>query len=271
MTPSPSRERDPRPWSRYVAIGDSFTEGMSDPDPQVHDRYVGWADRLAAHLAVVAGEDFGYANLAVRGRLLADIAGRQVDDALALGPDLVSIVGGGNDILRPKADIDGLAAELEAAVARIRATGADVLMATPVDPQEAPLVRHTRGRAAIYTAHIWTIARRHDAFVIDQWGMTALRDWRLWAADRIHMTAEGHRRVALNAFTSLGFATEDANWSTPLPPAPSISRADAVRANAQWAREYVGPWVQRRLRGQSSGDALSAKRPNLLPPVPPEA
>ena len=155
-------------------------------------------------------------------------------------------------------------------MARIRATGADVLMATPVDPQDAPLVRHTRGRAAIYTAHIWTIARRHDAFVIDQWGMTALRDWRMWAPDRIHMTAEGHRRVALNAFTTLGFDSHDADWSTPLPPAPSISRADAVRANAQWAREYVGPWVQRRLRGQSSGDSVSAKRPTLLPPVRPE-
>ena len=110
MTSSPSREREPGRWSRYVAVGDSFTEGMSDADPRVPDRFVGWADRLAAHLAaVVAGEDFGYANLAVRGRLLADIAGRQVDDALALGPDLVSIVGGGNDILRPKADIDALA------------------------------------------------------------------------------------------------------------------------------------------------------------------
>ena len=270
MTSSPARQREPGRWSRYVAVGDSFTEGMSDEDPAAPDRFIGWADRLAAHLAVAVAEDFGYANLAVRGRLLGDIAGRQVDDALALGPDLVSIVGGGNDILRPKADIDALAGELEAAVARIRATGADVLMATPVDPQDAPLVRHTRGRAAIYTAHIWTIARRHDAFVIDQWGMTALRDWRMWAPDRIHMTAEGHRRVALNAFTTLGFDSHDADWSTPLPPAPSISRADAVRANAQWAREYVGPWVQRRLRGQSSGDSVSAKRPTFLPPVRPE-
>jgi hypothetical protein len=92
----------------------------------------------------------------------------------------------------------------------------------------------------------------------------------MWAPDRIHMTAEGHRRVALNAFTTLGFDSHDADWSTPLPPAPSISRADAVRANAQWAREYVGPWVQRRLRGQSSGDSVSAKRPTLLPPVRPE-
>ncbi len=265
---APSRDHAPRAFTRYVAIGDSFTEGMSDADPERTDTYVGWADRLAAHLARMASEDnrtFGYANLAVRGRLLDDIVGPQVEGAMALEPDLVSIVGGGNDILRPRADIDALAARLEKAVARLRAGGADVLLATPVDPRDAPLVKATRGRAATYTAHIWSIARRHDAYVIDLWGMAALRDWRLWGRDRIHMTSEGHRRVALNAFTTLGFTAPDAGWADPLPAAPSISRADAARANARWAREYVGPWVQRRLRGQSSGDAISAKRPTITP------
>ena len=265
---TPARGREPRAFTRYVAIGDSFTEGLSDTDPELTNAYVGWADRLAAHLARAAGEDnrnFGYANLAVRGRLLEQIAGPQVDDALALEPDLVSMVGGGNDILRPKADIDALAARLEDAVARLRAGGADVLLATPVDPRDAPLVKATRGRAATYAAHIWSIAQRHDAYVIDLWGMAALRDWRLWAPDRIHLNPEGHRRVALNAFSTLGFTAPDAGWADPLPAAAPISRADAARANAQWAREYVGPWVQRRLRGQSSGDTISAKRPTVTP------
>ena len=280
--PAPSQHLDARPFSRYVAIGDSFTEGMADPDPRRANAYLGWADRLAAHLAPLADGDkadgdkadsdkqvnddnrgFGYANLAVRGRLLADIAGPQVERALALSPDLVSIVGGGNDILRPRVDIDALAARLEDAVARLRASGAAVLLATPSDPRDAPLIKASRGRAATYTAHIWSIARRHDAHVIDLWGMTALRDWRLWAPDRIHLTSEGHRRVALNAFTALGFTASDAGWAIPLPAAAPISRADAARANARWAREYVSPWVQRRLRGQSSGDAISAKRPTI--------
>jgi lysophospholipase L1-like esterase len=264
--------------TRYVAIGDSFTEGMADPDPARANSFVGWADRLAAHLAQVmrlrrpghpgqlAGQDattFGYANLAIRGRLLDDIAGRQVDEALALTPDLVSMVGGGNDILRPRADIDGLAQRLEDAVARLRAGGAEVLLATPTDPRDAPLIRASRGRAATYTAHIWSIARRNDAHVIDLWGMDALRDWRMWAPDRIHLTSEGHRRVALNALTALGFTTPDTGWAEPLPPAAPTSRADAARATAQWSREYLGPWVRRRVRGQSSGDSLSAKRPTV--------
>lgn len=263
------RNPTPRPvWHRYVAIGDSFTEGMADAHPTLPNMYAGWADRLAAHLSDIATEDggaLGYANLAIRGRLLADIVGPQADAAIALGPDLVSIVGGGNDILRPKADVDALAAQLEDAVARIRATGADVLLVTPADPRDAPVVRHTRGRAAIYLAHLWSMARRHDAYIIDLWGMDALKDWRMWADDRIHLTSEGHRRVALAAFSALGFTPADANWSIPLPTPDAISRREAARANARWAREYVGPWVQRRLRGQSSGDLITAKRPTITP------
>lgn len=260
----------PHTWTRYVAIGDSFTEGMCDDDPAlVHDgEFAGWADRLAAHLRASArssGLPFGYANLAVRGRKLADIVGPQLEDALQLEPDLVSIVGGGNDILRPKADLDLLAEALEDAVVRIRATGADVLMATPVDPADAPLVKATRGRAAIYTAHIWSIAGRTGAHVINQWGLRALRDWRMWSEDRIHMTSEGHRRVALAALEALGHSVPDADWATPLEPAPPISRREALHANAQWAREYVGPWIQRRLTGKSSGDRRHAKRPEVTP------
>jgi lysophospholipase L1-like esterase len=255
-------------WHRYVAIGDSFSEGMSDEDPQRPGVYVGWADRLAGHLAALAreaGGDFAYANLAVRGRLLADVVGPQLDAALALGPDLVSMVGGGNDILRPKADLDAIAARLEAAVVRIRRTGADVLLATPTDPVGAPVLKHLRGRHAIHAANVFSIAQHHGCYVINQWGMRALSDWRMWADDRIHMTSEGHRRVALNALSALGHETDREDWSTPLPPVQRPSRREAAAANAEWARTYLAPWVQRRLRGESSGDTLGAKRPTLTP------
>jgi lysophospholipase L1-like esterase len=258
-------------WHRYVAIGDSFTEGMSDADPSTPGAYLGWADRLASHLAGIAhaaGGEFAYANLAVRGRLLADVVGPQLDAALALGPDLVSMVGGGNDILRPKADLDAIAARLEDAVVRLRDAGADVLLATPTDPAGAPLLRHLRGRHAIHSANLFSIAQQHGCYVINQWGMRALRDFRLWSEDRIHMTSEGHRRVALNALSALGHDTDRADWSTPLPPATPLGRRKAAAANAAWARTHLAPWVQRRLRGESSGDTVTAKRPQLTPVDP---
>ncbi|HRC00681.1 MAG TPA: SGNH/GDSL hydrolase family protein, partial [Dermatophilaceae bacterium] len=149
-----SDDRPVRVWTRYVAIGDSFTEGLVDEDPDAPGVFVGWADRLAEHLDAVAasaGKPFAYANLAIRGRLLADVVGPQLDAALAQGPDLVSIVGGGNDILRPSVDLTEVADRLEAAVVQARAAGADVLLATPTDPRDAGLLSALRTRQAVHT------------------------------------------------------------------------------------------------------------------------
>lgn len=266
-------------WTRYVAIGDSFTEGMSDADPDREGAYVGWADRLARRLDALAAEQhlpFGYANLAIRGRTLADVVGPQLDAALALGPDLVSMVGGGNDLLRPTVDLDRLADRIETAVVRLRRSGADVLLATPTDTRDAGLFRPLRGRHAVHTANLFTIAQRHGCHVLNLWGMAALRDWRMWAPDRIHLTTEGHRRVALAALTALGHPVEDPGWEVPLAAAEPEPWRDRVRSDLAWARTHAAPWVQRRVRGTSSGDLLAAKRPHLgrfrdpdePPPVP---
>ncbi|GAA4360460.1 SGNH/GDSL hydrolase family protein [Angustibacter luteus] len=259
------------PWTRYVAVGDSFTEGMEDVGED--GAYRGWADRLAHQLAGGraaadptggAIEPLRYANLAVRGRLLGQIVQEQVPAAIELGADLVSLVGGGNDVLRPGSDPDRLAARLEAAVVDLRVSGADVLLATPVDPVQSPLINLTRGKAAVFAAAIWTIARRHQTYVLDLWGMKALQDRRLWAPDRIHLTSEGHQRVALHAAEVLGLAG-DGSWAIPLPPAQARDRRTALREDAQWLRQYVGPWVGRRLRRQSSGDTVQPKRPTAEP------
>ena len=255
-------------WTRYVAIGDSFTEGMSDPDPVTTGAYVGWADRLAVHLDAVAEEahvPFAYANLAVRGRKLDDVVGPQLDSALSLSPDLVSMVGGGNDLLRPSVDLDSLASRIEDAVVRLRRAGADVLLATPADPRDAGLFKALRPRHAVHSANIFTIAQRHECHVLNLWGIAALRDWRMWGEDRIHLSSEGHRRVALAALTALGHGTDVAEWATPLAPATRGARRDEFREHAQWARTHAAPWVQSRLRGESSGDRLAAKRPTLTP------
>ncbi len=265
-------------WQRMVSIGDSFTEGMVDEDPARAGSYRGWTDRLAESLAAraeAAGAEFSYANVAVRGRLLADIVGRQLDDALALQPDLVTLVGGGNDILRPRVDVEQLAEQLDEAVVRIQASGADVLLATPVSPGDAPVIRWTAGRVGIFAAHLNSIARRRGAFLLDQWGMPVLRQARLWAGDRIHLTSQGHEIVCLLALVALGVVEPDGAGSG-VDGADLEQRCAAIadgaehvdvglRSDLTWAREYAGPWVGRRLRRRSSGDAIEPKRPRLDP------
>ena len=263
--PGPSGPRPP--WARFVAVGDSFTEGLwGDLDDE--ERPTGWADLLAAEISArreAAGlAPLEYANLAVRGRLLRPILTEQLPQALTMQPELVSIVGGGNDVLRPATDVDVLARNLEAAVVRARRAGAEVLLATGMDAKDSPLVRRTRTRTGIFNAHIWTIARRHGAFVLDLWGMRSLRDWRMWAPDRIHPNAAGHARVALGALAALGLDV-DPEWDTPLPPGPAMTPLETARWNAEWARDWAVPWATRRLRRRSSGDSVTAKRPEPRP------
>ena len=63
-------------YSRYVAIGDSWTEGVGDPDQTQPNGLRGWADRVAETLAT-RNQDFAYANLAIRGRTVAEIIDEQ--------------------------------------------------------------------------------------------------------------------------------------------------------------------------------------------------
>ncbi|MGY1844315.1 SGNH/GDSL hydrolase family protein [Modestobacter sp. SYSU DS0875] len=258
---------DRRTWQRYIALGDSFTEGLSDPDPTAPDAFRGWADRLAGHLAVASPSgEIEYANLAIRGRLLAQVLDEQVPVALAAAPDLVSLVAGGNDLLRPGVDPDRLAADLETAVVAFREAGADVLLATGVDPRQTPIIRRTRGRVAVFNSHLWSIAARHGAVVLDQWGAAWLQDARMWdPGDRIHLTAEGHRRTALAAAAALGVPVADEGWRTPLEPAPPKSVREVAAQELAWVRGFVLPWIGRRLTGRSSGDGRVAKRPVAAP------
>lgn len=258
----------------FVALGDSFTEGMDDPYPDARG-YRGWADRLAEMLAL-RDPEFRYANLAVRGRLLGQIADEQVPAAIAMRPDLVSIAAGGNDLLRPGGDPDSLAARFDAAVVQLQDAGCRVLMFTGFDPCVFPVIRLVRGKAAAYNMHLRAIADARGCDLVDMWSMRVLCDQRAWSRDRLHLTPEAHHRVALRAAEVLGLAvTED--WRAPFPePAPSlISGAGgrrawlaARRADAEWARTYAVPWIRRRIRGTSSGDGLLAKRPELLPVEP---
>ena len=249
-------------FHRYVALGDSFTEGVGDHDATRPNGVRGWADRVAE---VLAGrtDDFGYANLAIRGRKLDAILAEQVEPAIALEPDLVTVYAGGNDILRPKVDVDGLVARYGEAVGRLAATGATVLVFTGFDLGFAPVFRHLRGRVATYNELVREVADEHGATIVDYWRRREYRDARLWDVDRMHMSAAGHERMAAIVLDTLGVDHD----ITPeeLGPLPEMDRRQRRDADLAWARAHAAPWVQRRLRGTSSGDGLAPKHPTLTP------
>jgi lysophospholipase L1-like esterase len=247
------------PWSRYVAIGDSFTEGIGDPEPQSPGGHRGWADRVAEQLAMRT-DDFAYSNLAIRGRLLGQIADEQVDSALALRPDLISVSAGGNDIIRPGTDPDAIAERFDTLIGRLRSNGATVLMFNGPDIGMTPVLRRVRGKVAIYNENLRTVAAKHDAIVADMWKLRELRDPQMWDRDRLHFSPLGHHTIAIMALEALGLQ-HDLEPRSP-EPLPRRSWRQARIDDFGWAREYLVPWVVRRIRHQSSGDLIVAKRPD---------
>jgi lysophospholipase L1-like esterase len=250
------------PFSRYVAIGDSTTEGLEDPAPGGRG-HLGFADRLAARLAC-ENPDLLYANLAIRGRKVGQIRAEQLAPALALKPDLASVVGGLNDILRGRVDLDGVAADLDAMVRALRDQGATVLGLTFPDPARImPAARLVRGRVLVYNEALREIAARHGMVLADleQRGVV---DPRLWSADRLHANAAGHARIAASLAEGLGLEPDVDPWA-PLPPAERLRRHAAVAREALWVGRHMAPWVLRRVRGRSSGDSVLPKRPSLTP------
>lgn len=250
-----------RVWTSWVAIGDSFTEGLSDEAPD--GSYIGWADRLAATLAA-RSPGFRYANLALRGKMLREIVEEQIPVVQQARPDLVSLCAGGNDLIVPGSDVDLLAEEFEQAVVALRKVGSEVMIFTGPDPRKQPVVRRVRGKVAIYNAHLRAIADRNGARLVDLWAMAPLVDLRSWSDDRLHFSPEGHYRIALRAAEVLDVpVTED--WREPWPPEVPTPWLRSRQADLAWTRTYLLPWVRRQLRGKSVGDGLAPKRPELQP------
>jgi lysophospholipase L1-like esterase len=245
----------------FAALGDSFTEGLNDPAPDGRG-YVGWADRLAGILAD-RQPGFRYANLAVRGKLLDQIVSDQLPLARRLRPELISFCAGGNDVLRPGNDPDAVAERFEQAVIDLLAITPRILVFTGFDTGRTPVLRHLRGKIATYNGHLRAIADRHGLPVGDLWALRSIQDRRAWSEDRLHLSSEGHERVALLAAKVLGLPVVDPD--APWPPMAAASAAETRRENIHWAREHLIPWVGRRLQGKSSGDNLEPKRPDLLP------
>ncbi|MFD6950588.1 SGNH hydrolase [Nocardiopsis sp. TSRI0078] len=251
----------------YVALGDSFTEGMSDPYPDSdsvpNGRYRGWADRVAEHLADHVAE-VRYANLAVRGKLIDQIIAEQVPRAVELAPDLITLCAGGNDIIRPGSDPDAVAVSFAGAVEELSRTGARIVVFTGFDTNWQPVMRHMRGRIATYNMHLRAIADRYGCDVVDVWSMRILDDPRAWNWDRLHLSPEGHRRMALRVCEVLGVPAEG-DWKEAWPVAEPRDWRAARQEDLLWAREFLVPWIGRRLTGRSSGDNVSPKRPSLEP------
>lgn len=253
-------------FRRYVALGDSSTEGLNDPDG--HGGYRGWADRLAERVAAT-GDGLLYANLAVRGRRTRQILETQLGPALAMRPDLVTLFSGTNDVVARRFDVVEVARDVARMQRALRETGATVLTFTLPDLGPVlPAARRLAPRIEALNAALREIARETGTRLVDLAVHPVAVDPRLWSDDRLHANSAGHERIAAALAHALGLPGTDANWMKPLPPLPPPGFRDRLLADLRWTGLHLIPWALRHLRGRSSGDGREPKRPIPVPVSP---
>ena len=248
------------PVRTFVAVGDSFTEGLAD-DPG-DGVYRGWADLVAQRLAVLE-PDLTYANLAVRGKLIGQIVADQLDIAAEMRPDLASIAGGLNDAMRPNCDVDAVCALIEQCAQVLSEASGRLIMFRAIDfTKRMPSAKRFQSKANLINAFVDQMAEKYGAVVVDLHSARVFDDPRLWASDRIHMTDQGHRRVAEAVLEALGHEPTF-DWRAPLPAAPKPRPGAKTWSDMRWLIGFLLPWIKRRLTGTSSGDGVLPKRPEL--------
>jgi len=248
---------------RYVALGDSLTEGLGDRD-FAHERHgKGWADRFATLLACAAADTGGvveFANLAVRSRTAASIFGEQVDRALELRPDLVTIMAGANDLWRPGACLDSVEASVRSALDRLIAAGTRVILANTINPVHHWAFRPGVARSARMSDLLSRLAKEYNLDLLDVHGSVSLRRQRFWAQDMVHFGERGHIHVANRAAKLIGVPHRLTVPSFDEPPRDYQTPRDF----ALWIYRHVLPFSYRVFRRITAGDGIAPKHENYV-------
>ncbi|MFF2843909.1 SGNH/GDSL hydrolase family protein [Paenarthrobacter sp. NPDC057981] len=243
---------------RYVAIGDSFTEGVGDPSKILPNGVRGWADRVAEKLAK-AQPGWEYANLAVRSKRLRHIIDEQLQPALDMEPTLITVYAGGNDILDFGTDMEALLDDYELLVAQLCETGATVVLFTGFDVKVSAVLEPFKRRNTLYNERVRGIASKYGAVLVDYWCFDAYKDSRMWAPDRLHMSKAGHKYLAAQVLDHLNVPHKISHkeWEPP----SRLTLREWERRQRRWVNDWVVPLFGRKLRGVTLGDSLQPRWP----------
>jgi phosphatidylinositol alpha 1,6-mannosyltransferase len=248
-------------YRSYVAMGDSLTEGLGDEGFEQDRSNKGWADRLAALLsrqAEFSGHSFDYANLALRGSNSLHILTAQLERALELKADLVTIMTGANDLSwlpwRKKA-IDHL---LRGALARLYKVGSHVVLINTVRPAHTTLAKVLIPRSREMSRIIARIADEFGTPVVDLHSVCEFEHLDFWSQDLVHFSAKGHARLTNEVAASLALDCRD----------ESVHLDGRTRLGlfsfVSWLSRDVVPFWIRKVRGVTSGFGRAPKHTTFL-------
>ena len=183
---------------RYVALGDSLSEGFSDWSQA--DRSIGFAYLLAGQLRAKSPE-LDFVNLGSGGARTADVLRSQLPRAITAAPDFVTLVVGANDV--PGTPIEQFRRDYSELVRRLR-TGIACLIAIANLPDFAHLLpapyatyrTMLHERVHTFNRIIADAAAAHGALLVDLHSSREVEDPRNVSRDGFHPSARGYRAMA---------------------------------------------------------------------------
>lgn len=251
-------------YRRYVAVGDSQTEGLWDVDDS--GALIGFADRLAGMIDLHS-PGLRYANLAIRGKRVRDVLDEQLPQALSMQPDLVTVCVGMNDVTRPGRRFRAALADLDELHRRLAASGATVVTTTfPDITRILPAGRLLVARVLEINEVIRSAAADHNFRLVDLYDAESMTDPDVWSPDRVHGSRIGHELFASAAAEALGLPGSNHDWALPR---AGVSAHQPLRSRMYsqllWTQNMFMPWIWRHLRGRGAGHGRVARHPELTP------
>ncbi|CAN3129097.1 SGNH/GDSL hydrolase family protein [Mycobacterium sp. smrl_JER01] len=248
-------------YRRYVALGDSQTEGLWDGDDATG--LAGFADRLAVTLDQLR-PGLQYANLAIRGKQIRDVLDDQLPRAIEMSPDLITVCIGMNDMTRPGPGFDRALAQLDEMHVRLAASGATVVTTTFPDLAKIlPIGRVLARRLLAINDRIRSAAAQHGFGLVDLFDAASMTQPDTWSPDRVHGSPKGHMLFAAAAAEALGLPGSSHDWAHADPAAAQPSVRARMYSQVLWTQNMLMPWLWAHLRGQAVGDGRSPRRPVL--------
>ncbi len=248
--------------SSYVAIGDSLSEGLGDFSFLERRVHSGWTDRFATLLAMDAeldGREFKYANLAIRGANIRAIMGSQLERALLLKPDLVSVMAGQNDFFCKAEDLPELERVFREGIQKLLDAGCQVIVSNTINPIHLVVFRRLARLASTMTEMIERVAKQLNVPIHDVHRIESLSEIRYWAEDMVHFSGPGHIKVANKAADILQLRYRQSE----LDDCEIWIPKRGLIGTSRWVVVHVIPFIVRRMRGVTSGDGLEPKLPEL--------
>ncbi len=248
-------------YTRYVALGDSQTEGLWDGNDC--DGIAGFADRLAAMLDELH-PGLQYANLAIRGRRIRDVLDDQLPRALAMRPDLITVCVGMNDITRPGRLFGRALADLERMYELLARSGATVVTTTFPDIGEiVPIGKILTNRMLHANEAIVTASKAYGFKLVDLYSAPSMTQPGVWSEDRVHGSTQGHILFAAAAAEALGLPGSNHDWAYVGAEGGKPTLRSRAYSQVLWTKNMLAPWMWHHARGISSGDGREPKRAEL--------